>query len=142
MGLLKGKDKKELKKIFSKLLAGDCQVVVFTQEHECQHCSTTREMLEELASLSDKIKLEVHDFVAEADLAEKYNIDKIPATALIGDRDYGLRFFGVPAGYEFNALIQDILDVSRRDPGLPEEVLTELNKFDQDTDLQVMTMPT
>lgn len=142
MGLIKDKDKDELKKIFSTKLVNDCRIIMFTQENECPHCSSTREMLEELAALSDKIHLEVHDFVAEAEMAETYNIEKIPAVALIGDMDYGLRFYGLPGGYEFTTLVTDILDVSRRDPGLPDEVLAELKKVDKPVHLQAMALPT
>ena len=142
MGLLKDKDKVELEKIFSKQLTEDCRLVMFTQENECPHCRDTREMLEELAALSDKLHLEVHDFVAETELAKAYNIDKIPALGLIGERDYGLRFYGVPGGYEFTTLIKDILDVSRRDHGLSDEVLAKLKKVDRPVHLQVMALPT
>jgi len=142
MGVLKDSDKTELKKIFSAQLTGRCLMVMFSQENECQYCRSTREMLEELAGLSDKIVLEVHDFVADAELAEKYRVDKIPATVLVGERDYGIRFFGVPGGYEFNVLIQDILNVSRRNSGLPEDILTILKKVDKPVHLQVLALPT
>ena len=69
-------------------------------------------------------------------------IDKIPSTALLGDRDYGIRFYGVPAGYEFTSLIEDIIDVSKRDAGLPEELLNELSKVDKPVHIQILISPT
>jgi alkyl hydroperoxide reductase subunit AhpF len=115
---------------------------MFTQETECPHCEMTRMMLEEVSGLSDKLSLEVHDFVGEADLAKKHGVDKIPATVLLGDRDYGIRFYGVPAGYEFNVLIEDIVDVGKRNPGLSKEVMTELSKVDKPVHMQVLISPT
>lgn len=141
MGMLKEKDRKKLIEIFEKI-EKDVKIVIFTQEMECPHCEMTREMLEEISALSGKLSLEVHDFVAEADLAKKYGVDKIPALVLLGDMDYGIRFYGVPAGYEFNVLIEDIMDVGKRNPGLSKEVMTELAKVDQPVHMQVLISPT
>jgi glutaredoxin-like protein len=141
MGMLKEKDRKKLIEMFKKI-EKDVKIVMFTQEMECPHCEMTRTMLEEVSGLSDKLSLEVHDFVADADLAKNYGVDKIPATVLFGDRDYGVRFYGVPAGYEFNVLIEDIMDVGRRDPGLGKEVMAELAKVDRPVHLQVLISPT
>jgi len=141
MEILKEKDREKLIEIFKKI-DKDVKIVMFTQEMECPHCEMTRMMLEEVSGLSDKLSLEVHDFVAEAELAKKYGVDKIPATVLFGDRDYGIRFYGVPAGYEFNVLIQDIMDVGKRDPGLSKEVMSELAKVDRPVHLQVLISPT
>src|SRR3989304_5773711 len=105
-------DKLILKKKFT-ALTGDVELIVFTQEHECQFCKETRELVLELGSLSPKIKTKVYDFVKNGDEDMKYNIKKIPAIAIIGKQDYGIRYYGVPAGYEFAVLVDDILDVSK-----------------------------
>ena len=141
MGILKEKDKEKVTGIL-RGIGKDVTIVMFTQEMECPHCEMTRTMLEEVSGLSDKLSLEVHDFVAEADLAKKYGVDKIPATVIVGDKDYGIRFYGVPAGYEFNVMIEDIMDVGKREPGLSEEVMTELSKVDKPVHMQVLISPT
>ena len=141
MGILKEKDRKKLVEVFEKI-DKNVKIVMFTQETECPHCEMTRMVLGEVSGLSDKLSLEVHDFVGEADLAKKHGVDKIPATVLLGDRDYGIRFYGVPAGYEFNVLIEDIVDVGKRDPGLSKEVMTELAKVDKPVHMQVLISPT
>ncbi|MBE0426863.1 MAG: thioredoxin family protein [Nitrospirae bacterium] len=141
MGKISEKDRKQLKDIF-KSLPQSVKIVMFTQEIECEHCRLTRELLQEVAELSEKILLEVHDFVKEADLAKTYNIDKIPAIILIGDGDYGIRFYGMPAGYEFTTFIQDIINVSQRDPKLPHDVLAVLSKVYKPVHIQVMISPT
>ena len=141
MGILKEKDKEKVTNIF-KGIEKDVTIVMFTQEMECPRCEMTRTMLEEVSGLSDKLSLEVHDFVAEADLAKKYGVDKIPATVILGDMDYGIRCYGVPAGYENNVLIEDIMDVGKRNPGLSKEVMTELAKIDRPVHMQVLISPT
>ena len=141
MAIISEKDQKKLKDIF-KTLSNDVKMLMFTQEFECEHCKMTRGLLDEVAALSEKISLEAHDFVKEADLAKKHGVDKIPATILLGDRDYGIRFYGVPTGYEFTSLIEDIFDVSKRDAGLPKELLDELAKIDMPVHIQVLISPT
>ena len=141
MGILKDKDKKKVANIFRDI-GKDVKIIMFTQEMECPHCEMTRTMLEEVSALSDKISLEVNDFVADADLAKKYGVDKIPATVLLGDKDYGIRFYGVPAGYEFNVLVEDIVNVGKRDAELSKEVMAELAKIDRPVHLQVLISPT
>jgi glutaredoxin-like protein len=141
MGVIAEKDREKLINLFESLLQ-DVKVVVFSQEIECGFCQTTRQILEEVSALSQKISLEVYDFVKDEELVKKYGVSRIPAAILIGDRDYGIRFYGTPAGYEFTTLIQDIIMISRRDPGLSGEVLNELSKVDQPVHMQVMISPT
>ena len=141
MALLKDKDKNKVTNAF-KQITNDVTIVMFTQEFECPHCEMTRTLLEEVSNLSDRITLEVHDFVADKELATQHGVDKIPATVLVGEKDYGMRFYGVPAGYEFNVLVQDIRDVGKRDPNLPDMVRSELAAVDQPVHLQTIISPT
>ena len=107
-------DKKELLKTeFNTKLEDPVRIVMFTQEIECRFCSDTRQLVQELATLNDKIKVEVYDFVANADKAKELGIDKIPALAVIGKKDYGVRIYGIPYGYELQTLIGAVIDVSR-----------------------------
>lgn len=141
MPLLKDQDKREIQKRLADL-EHPVKLVMFTQEHECAYCAMTREMVEEVAALSGKITAEIRDFVADADLAQEYGVDKIPAVVVRGEQDYGVRFFGIPAGYEFPAFIEAIRDVGRRDPQLSPDWLKLLEKVDQPVHLQVLVTPT
>jgi glutaredoxin-like protein len=141
MALIKEKDREKLTDIM-KIIEEDVKIVMFTQENECQQCQITRGLLEEVAALSEKVSLEVRDFQADAELAKKLGVDKIPATLIMGDRDYGIRFYGVPAGYEFNVLIQDILDVGKKSPGLDDKTLEVLGTIKKPVHLQVFISPT
>ena len=94
-------DKKELLKVdFNEKLVDPVKIIMFTQEIECQYCSQTRALVQELPPLNSKITLEVLDFVADASRAKELGIDKIPALAIIGKKDYGVRIYGIPYGYE------------------------------------------
>lgn len=141
MGVLKEEDVSKLKELFGRL-KNQVKVVMFTQEFECEHCKITRELLLEVEALSDKITLEVNDLLKNEDLAKQYGVDKLPAIVLLGERDYGIRFYGVPAGYEFTTLIEDIIDVSAGDPKLPPDIVEQLAKVDQPVHMQVFVSPT
>lgn len=145
MSLLKEKDRQHLLKEFA-ALREPVKLLVFTQEVECQYCSDTRLIAEEIAGLSDKISLEIYDFVADREVVEQYGIDKIPAVVVMrgGEQpqDYGIRYYGIPAGYEFSSLISDIMMVSRGDSGLSAEAKSYLAALDKPLHLQVFVTPT
>ena len=148
MSLLNDNISKQIRQAFE-ALTDPVKIVMFTQREnalECAYCVETRELLEEISALSDKIALEVYDFVSEAHLAGQYHIDKIPAVAVLsgGDtpKDYGIRLYGVPAGYEFSTLIEDILMISQQKSALTAETLAELKKLTQPVNIQVFVTPT
>ncbi|NWF97353.1 MAG: thioredoxin family protein [Nitrospirae bacterium] len=139
--MIQEKDKNQIANLF-KSLENEVKIITFTQEFECQFCRINRELLEEVKALSEKISIETYDFVKDADFAKKYNIDKIPATIITGDNNYGIRYFGVPGGYEFTSLIEDIIDISKRKTLLSQNVLKNLSNVDQPVHIQVLTSPT
>jgi len=141
MGIIQDGERAQVAKAFEKILS-PVTLLLFSQQFECEYCSVTRDLLGELAGLSDKVTLEVRDFVADAKLAEQYGVDKIPATLVIGSHDYGIRFYGVPAGYEFGSLVECIIEVGKGDPGLGKDVLDLLKRVDQPVRMEVMITPT
>jgi len=145
MALLKEEDRNHLIEQF-KSLESPVKIVVFTQKMECQYCKETRMIGEELAALSDKISLEVYDFEDDQEIAETYNVDKIPATIIMagGDqpRDYGIRYYGIPSGYEFSSLIEDIMMISSGESGLSAATKDVLGKLEEPVHLQVFVTPT
>ena len=142
MSLISEKDAEFLRGDFEEKLTSPVKLVMFTQEMECQFCAETRQIAEEIAGLSDSISVEVHDFVGESELAASLGIDKIPAIAVQGAQDHGIRFYGIPAGYEFASLLEAIKDVAAGDSGLPAEILSDLAKVDKPVRMQVMVTPT
>ncbi|MBS7636032.1 thioredoxin family protein [Candidatus Bathyarchaeota archaeon] len=118
--------KKHLRDELAGKLPNLVRLIVFTQEYECPYCAETRELIEELASLSDKIGVEVYDFVADADKARAFGIDKVPAVAIVGEKDFGVRFYGLPYGYEFGTLVEGIIAVSRGRSDISESVRERL----------------
>jgi glutaredoxin-like protein len=115
---------------------------VFTQEDECQYCPETRQLVEEVAELSDKLSVEVYDLVKDAAIAESMGVDKAPAVAVVGKKDYGIRMFGIPSGYEFGSLIESIKLVSEGESGLSAETKKQVAKLTKPVKIQVFITPT
>jgi alkyl hydroperoxide reductase subunit AhpF len=115
---------------------------VFTQEMECLYCKETRELVEEVAALSDQVSVEVYDFVGDRLIAEGLGIDKIPAVAVVGAKDYGVRLYGIPSGYEFGTLIEDIKLVSSGDSGLSPATRAAVARLTKPVRIQVFSTPT
>jgi glutaredoxin-like protein len=131
-------DKKELlKNDFKEKLVDPVKIVMFTQELECRFCSDTRNLVQDLATLNDKITAEIHDFVADAAKAKEYGIDKIPAIAIIGRKDYGVRIYGIPYGYELQTLIEAIINVSRGKTDLSDKTKSILAEVKSPVHIQV-----
>ena len=141
MAILKAEDRQKVEHVFA-VITHPVKLLMFTQSMECDYCQMTRELLLELADLNDNITVAVYHFIEDEAQVQAYGIDKIPATVVMGDKDYGIRFYGVPAGYEFMSLIEDIVDVGKRDHGLSPSVVAQLAKVDQPVRMQVMVTPT
>ncbi|MFN8474024.1 MAG: thioredoxin family protein [Anaerolineae bacterium] len=145
MALLSKKDQEALKKEFE-ALTRPVKLVLITQETECEYCADTRQIVEEVAGLSNKIRVEVLDIETHSAEAAAYGVDKAPGMAMLADGpqpvDYGIRYYGIPSGYEFASLIQDILMVSRGDSGLAPATRASLAEIKTPMRLQVFVTPT
>jgi glutaredoxin-like protein len=142
MPLLQDKDKKVVEAHFQEELVNPVRLVNFTQALECEFCAETRQLAEEVAALSDKIELEVYNLAIDKEEAKKYGVDKIPAIAILGEKDYGVRYYGIPSGYEFSSLIEDIVDVSRGEGELLPATMEALAEIAQPLHFQVFVTPT
>ncbi len=141
MPMLDDKVKAEVSKVLS-AMQNPVTLKFYTQEFECGLCKETRELLKEMAELNPQVKLVVKDFVKDASEAKEDGIDKIPAIAVLGEKDYGIRFYGIPAGYEFSSLLNAILMVSTRINKLKDDTKAFLKELKTPIHLQVFVTPT
>jgi len=141
MSLLNEEVKEQVKQQLADL-AGPVRLVMFTQDFECQYCAETRQLVEEVGELSEQIMVEVYDFVEDKDRADDLGVDKIPAVAVIGEEDYGIRFYGIPSGYEFTSLLEAIQTAAVGEPDLSEETLNALSELSEPVHVQVFVTPT
>ncbi len=141
-------------KKFSAELSQKVTILFFTQEpkrlvvpdrlmgQECLYCQETRQLLEELSGLSDLIDLTVYDFLADKEKAASLGVDKIPAIVIQGEKDQGIRFYGIPSGYEYMSLVEAIIDVSKGTTGLSPKTKEALRSLQKDVLIQVFVTPT
>ncbi len=137
-----------------KEMVNPVKLVHFTQVLNLEYGAETRQLLEEVTALSPKLSLEVYDFTLDKEKVAEYRIDKVPATAIRGIPeeeqqaaingafDYGIRYYGFPAGYEFSSLLEAIVDVSKRDSGLSPKSREELKAVTAPLHLEVFVTPT
>ena len=123
-------------------LPNPVRLVFFTQTLNCETCEPTKQILGELVELSSQIAIEEHNFLLEGDLATAYGIDRVPAIAVVGAQDHGIRFLGIPSGYEFMSLLDAIQIVSAGDSGLNEASRTMIAGLESPLTLQVFVTPT
>jgi len=123
-------------------LAHPVRLVVFTQEHECRYCEETRLLAQEVAAASPSLSLDVYDFLADGEKAAELGVDKIPALAVIGEKDYGIRFYGFPTGYEFTSLVEAIKTAGSDGPVVSADSLASLRKLGGPVHVQVLVTPT
>ncbi len=150
MPLIPVDDQNLIKDKFTKELVNPVNVALFTQHEshltipgqECMYCKDTRQLIEEVSALSDKINLKIYDFVADAEVAKQMGVDKIPALVIDSDTGERVKYYGIPAGYEFSSLIEDIIDTSRRSTKLTTNTKEALQKLTKDIHIQVFVTPT
>ncbi len=140
MAYISEQDKTYLSEQFSEL-SRTVTLRLFVRGADCPTCGIEQELLSELVGTSDKLELSVHDLDREPELGEKYGIDKAPALVVEGEQDYGIRFYGIPSGYEFASLIEDIMDVGTGEVDLPDQVTEGLDEIDRDIHIQVFVTP-
>lgn len=123
------------------------EVLFFGREADCNYCDDTRQLVEEVVELSDKLSIQVYDIEADASIAAQYKVDKAPGLVIAGRDgeqilDYGVRFAGIPSGHEFSSLIHDFVLVSSRDSGLDDATRKYLEGLSEPVLLQVFVTPT
>ena len=81
-----------------------------------------KQVVDEVASLHDKIAVEEVNLILDKDRAAQFAVDRVPAIALLRDgEDTRLRFLGAPAGYEFTSLVEAIVLAGTGESGLSAE---------------------
>jgi thioredoxin reductase (NADPH) len=149
---LKPKDRENLTRILGERLSGEVRIIYFGQLEApaghpvpvCEECREARKLVEEFAGLDERIALELHDLRAEEALAEQLGVTRIPATLVgaPGDPRPRIRFYGVPSGYEFGALLDDVILVSTNAEKLSSAARQALAALDHPVHIEVLTTPT
>jgi alkyl hydroperoxide reductase subunit AhpF len=148
MPLLAPSEQEKLRESLAEM-TGPVRLLFFTQTLDCEPCLQTRQILDELPALSDRVTIEEVNFILEKDKAAHYAVDRVPAVAVLGQDEAGeptkdsrIRFLGTPAGYEFVSLVQAVMLVGGAGSHLSEENRQRIAAVDKPMTLQVFTTPT
>jgi alkyl hydroperoxide reductase subunit AhpF len=147
MSLISPSDQERLRDAFAGMTR-NVRLIFFTQTFDCDTCLQTRQILDELPALSDRIAIEEINVVLDGDKAKAYGIDRAPAVAVQYDGENGdpvdtrVRFLGAPAGYEFVSLVQAVLLAGGGEQHLSPESLARLAAVDKPVTMYVFTTPT
>ncbi len=140
MAFIQESDKAEIKLQIGEL-SSEVRILVFTKAENCQYCGEVQSILEEFSQVVDKVKLEKYDIEENADVARKYNVRRAPAIVIMGEKDHGIRYYGLPAGYEFVALMNAVRMVGNADHELAPETVEQLAKLAGPVHIQVFVTP-
>ncbi len=129
----------QLRDLFEKEYREPVTIKLFSQSIGCESCRTAEILLRELVEVAgeDRLKYEVYSPLVEKEEAQKYGVDRVPTIVIEGDRDYGIRYIGLPAGLEFSTLVQGIIRVSQRRASLSQRTLEALKEIDLPLELKV-----
>ena len=152
MPLLSPQDQQALKTRFKKELRKDIAVRLYTMRsagllvipgRECPTCPQARELLEEVCALSPKLTLETHDIYTESEEAREHGVTRIPCItfSVAGQLQDNVKFYGIPAGYEFSAFLEGLIGLSRGVSPLRVPTRKALRRLEQDVHIQVFVTP-
>jgi glutaredoxin-like protein len=141
MSLLKREDREFLENKFERELESNVRIVLFKEKSDCESCETAEQLIKEVSLTSTRLTKEAYDIDEDAELASRWRVDKVPAILLFGEKEYGVRFFGLPSGYEFSTFIEDIVDVSRNTSRLTPKTKEVVKKIDRPIHIQVFVTP-
>jgi alkyl hydroperoxide reductase subunit AhpF len=151
MAIISEGDQQMIRNHFEENLTGDVEIIMFTEpespiiipgKEPCETCAQTQELLEEVAALSDKLTLTVHEISSAKEEAASFGIDRVPAFVVKGAVRGRMRFYGIPAGYEFSGFIADLVDASKGATDLSEATREFLASLTEDVNIKVFTTPT
>lgn len=135
---LRERDRSYLKERFEREMKDEVKITLYTRGLDCEYCSETEQLMKELSQISDKLKLEIYNVFLDAEkIPEK--VDRVPMITVGNNR---IKFLGIPAGYEFSVLIEDIIELSRGEPLLSKSSIEKIKKIDRPIKIKVFVTPT
>jgi len=123
-------------------LSSPVRLVFFTQTFGCDTCLPARQAADRIAALSERVTVEEHNLVLDHEQVAEYGVEWAPALAVVGTQDVGMRYYGIPDGYEIESLVDAIEIAGGGGPALSDETLDALDALDRDVHLRVFVTPT
>jgi glutaredoxin-like protein len=149
MPIIQQRDREAVRQRLDAGLRRDVKITLFTRDstglyipgRDCKYCGPTQELIEEVSSLSRRIRLKVVDFFKERETAAASGVKRIPATVIDTGHTGRVRFYGMPSGFEFAALIDTIIAASAKRSALQPKTRRRLKLLEEDVHIQVFVTP-
>ena len=154
MPLLQEKDRTVVREKFEKELKDEVTILLFKktaagiwtpnedEDFVCRYCKETEELYNEVSELSDLLKLEAYAVEDNKEIFDEYKVERIPTVVIKGHNKGLIRFVGIPAGYEFATLLEDLIDTSRGKVDLKERNRRKVEAVKEPLHIQVFVTPT
>lgn len=142
MAIFRPEDEARVRELFAELVHPVELLVAHGPEEtplpgarDIDFAAETERVVRELAELSPSVSVRVED---QPDGFERY-----PAVSVQPEgRDVGVRYYGLPWGYELSSLIGAVLEAGRAESSLSTETLERLAALDRDLAIDVFVTPT
>lgn len=145
MSLLKTEDQERVRTMLAESVQRPVRLVLFTSEYDCPTCDAAHEIVSTMVELNENLSLEVLDLEQTSARAAELGVDKAPGLVILGgteQQDYGIRFYGLPSGYEFASLLEAIRMVGADEVELQPATRAALEHLTTPLHLQVFVTPT
>ena len=142
MPLISKDDAAALTERFKDDLEHPAMITVFVKDTNCRFCRETAQVAQELSQIDPRIEVEIIRIEDNPERARELRIKRVPATVVAENRDYGIRFYGIPSGHEFTTYVEDVVSVSRRAPSLEPQSVRSIERVSSDVNVQVFVTPT
>ncbi len=143
MALINDEYKLKLKEEFGKILKDDVQILLFKDtDSQCAYCNDTEKLITELNEIDGRIKPDIHTI--NEDLAKTFGITKGPVLIMKSKhfQKGNIRYYGIPSGYEFRSIVEDIKALSTGNIELREGTIEKLKKIEKPINIKVFITPT
>ncbi len=145
MSLISDENRKIILKEFEEHLKDQVELKVYVDDDEkCQFCGPTVEIAKELSALDSRIKLSIITRNPQEKESESADIVRFPTLIVSDGKELGnrVRYSGIPSGYEFSSLFEDIKAVSSGIIQIPEGVKEKIQSINKPVDIKVYVTPT
>ena len=132
--------REQVRELFTGIV-NDVKAHLFLEERDCLYCNDVKDMVEQLAELSDMITIVEHKGPLDTGEAKEWGVEHHPAIVLHGEDKYNVKFYGIPAGHEFGALVGSIIDVSTGTAPLPPDVIEDIVSIEKPINIKVFVTP-
>ncbi len=116
-------------------------MVAFTDDEHCDYCTEIVQLITEVADTSDPVSVETYEIHRDGQKAHELGVERAPVIAIVGQRDYGIRLYGIPSGYEFSTPLHGIHSAGHGQAHLDNSAKTYL-MGQRPVDCQVFVTPT